>query len=226
VAKKTARAARTVTGPATRKSTGGPSNRANGRGGQRVDALTLLKHDHREVEEMFKRFERAGRGAARRKEQLRDSIIEALSRHAVIEETVFYPAVRQGVRGAESTVLESLEEHHVVKLSLRECEDMDPSDERFTAKMTVMMENVRHHVKEEERELFPKVRRSMSRAQLLAIGDTLQDAKRGAPTRPHPFAPDEPPGNMLVGGAVAVMDRARTTGKKAVRRVRKELPLV
>ncbi len=175
---------------------------------------------------MFAKFKDAGRGALRRKEQLRDSIIEALSRHAGIEELVFYPAVREQVRGTESTVLESLEEHHVVKLLLRECEAMDPADERFTAKMTVMMENVRHHVREEERELFPEVRRRLTRARLLELGDALEAAKRAAPSRPHPYTPDEPPANVLVGGAVAVVDRARDTGRRAVRRVRHEVPVL
>jgi hypothetical protein len=80
-------------------------------------------------------------------------------------------------------------------------------------------------VREEERELFPKVRSRIDRARLLEIGDELHEAKRTAPTRPHPYAPDEPPANALVGGAVAVVDRARNTGKRAVRRVRRELPL-
>jgi len=218
--RKTTGAARKATRTATRPANRGPSNRSNGR---RLDAIALLKQDHREVDELFARLERSS--GTRRKEQVRDAIVEALSRHAAIEETVFYPAVREDVRGADSTVLESLEEHHVVKLVLREVEDMDPSDERFMAKMTVLKENVKHHVKEEENDLFPKVRRSFDRSRLLELGDELQQAKRGAMTRPHPFAPDQPPGNALVGGAVAVVDRARTTGKKAVRKVRDELPI-
>ncbi|HEY1739854.1 MAG TPA: hemerythrin domain-containing protein [Acidimicrobiia bacterium] len=212
--------------PATRKATGAPRNRRNGRGAaRRVDAIAFLKQEHRAVEEMFRRFESAGQGAARRREQLRDAITEALSQHAGIEELVFYPAVRDEVRGTDSTVLESLEEHHVVKLLLRECESMDPTDERLTAKMTVLKENVQHHVREEEHDLFPKVRSRIDRARLLELGDELREAKRTAPTRPHPYAPDEPPANALVGGAVAVVDRARNTGKRAVRRVRRELPL-
>jgi hypothetical protein len=87
-----------------------------------------------------------------------------------------------------------------------------------------MIENVRHHVKEEEQDLFPKVRARLSRSRLLEIGDELRAAKSRVPTRPHPYAPDEPPGNVLVGGAVAVIDRARTAGKKVVDRVRDELP--
>ena len=144
--------------------------------------------------------------------------------HAEIEELVFYPAVRDDVPKSESDVLEALEEHHVVKVVLRELEDLDPSAERFDAKVTVMMELVRHHVREEEGELFPTVRSRMSRRELVELGDQLRKAKRIVPTRPHPAAPDEPPANALVGGAVAVMDRARGVGRRAMERVKEELP--
>jgi hemerythrin-like domain-containing protein len=189
-----------------------------------VDAIGLLKRDHREVAALFKRFERAGEGASRTKQRVVEEIIEALSRHAGIEELVFYPAVRREVAGAASDVLEAIEEHHVVKLLLHELEGLAPTNERFDAKVTVMIENVRHHVKEEEQELFPEVRRHLGRARLLEIGDELRAAKSRVPTRPHPYAPDTPPANAIVGGAVAVIDRARTAGKKAVDRVRDEIP--
>ncbi|HEY3832251.1 MAG TPA: hemerythrin domain-containing protein [Acidimicrobiia bacterium] len=224
VAKSTRSTAKRATNT-TRKATTAPRNRSNGHGPARPDALTFLKQEHRDVDEMFERFERAGSGAIRRKEQLRDGIVAALSQHAAIEETVFYPAVRSEVRGADSDVLESLEEHHVVKWLLSELDGMDPAAERFTAKMTVLIENVRHHVREEERDLFPEVRKHLDRERLRELGDALREAKRTAPTRPHPRSPDEPPGNAIVGGAAAVVDRARDTGKRAVRRVRRELPI-
>lgn len=183
-----------------------------------------MKSDHREVEQLFKRFEKTGDNAYAAKRQLVASMIEALSVHAEIEELVFYPAVRIEVPKAKSDVLEALEEHHVVKVVLRELEDLDPMSERFDAKVTVMTELVRHHVKEEEGELFPEVRRRISRRELLELGDRLRDAKRIVPTRPHPTAPDEPPANAVVGSAVAVIDRVRGVGKRAVERVRDELP--
>ena len=194
--------------------------------GQGPDAIAQLKQDHRVIEGLFKRFERAGDRAHRTKRDLVDAMIEGLSRHAAIEELAFYPAVRAEVDASDSEVLEALEEHHVVKVILRELEDADPSDERFNAKVTVMIENVRHHVEEEEGELFPDVRDAMTRRRLLELGDALRDAKSRAPTRPHPASPDEPPGNALVGGAVAALDRARTVGREAVRRVREEVPAV
>lgn len=190
----------------------------------RQDALALLKQDHREVAQLFKRFEQAGTGARKAKQDLVERISEALSRHASIEELVFYPAVRAEVKGSDSAILEALEEHHVLKLLLRELESLDPAAERFDAKVTVLIENVRHHVKEEEQELFPKVRKRISRARLLEIGDELRSARPGVPTRPHPGAPDTPPANAMVGGAVAAMDKARTAGKRAIDHVLAELP--
>jgi hemerythrin-like domain-containing protein len=180
------------------------------------DAIAVLKQDHRDVEKLFKRYEAAGDSAHKTKRQLVDSMIEALSRHAEIEELVFYPAVRRELPRRASDVLEALEEHHLAKIVLKELEDLDPKSERFDAKVSVMIEVVRHHVKEEERELFPKVRDRVSRPELLELGAALREAKPHVPTRPHPGAPDEPPANALVGGAVAVIDRARNTGKRAV----------
>ena len=192
--------------------------------GSSSDAIAVLKQDHREVEQLFKRFEKAGENAHRTKRQLVASMIEALSRHAAIEEMVFYPAIRRDVPKQESAVLEALEEHHVVKWLLSELEGMDPAAERFDAKVAVLIESVRHHVKEEEGELFPKVRLRIERRRLVELGAELRDAKRRAPTRPHPRSPDEPPANLLVGGAVAVIDKARDVGKRTVDRVREEIP--
>jgi hemerythrin-like domain-containing protein len=198
---------------AKKRSTNRPASRVS------PDAIVALKNDHRTVEQLFKRFEKAGDGARRTKRALVDSMIEELSRHAEIEELVFYPAVRREVADATSDVLEALEEHHLVKVILRELEDLDPANERFDAKVTVLIENVRHHVREEEDELFPEVREQLGRRRLRELGDELRAAKPRVPTRPHPGAPDEPPANALVGSAVAVMDRARTVGRRVVDRV-------
>ncbi len=128
-----------------------------------MDAITLLKNDHRAVERLFKRFEAAGEGAVVEKREIVDRIIEALSVHAAIEEQVFYPVARATVPGTEDIALESLEEHHIVKWTLSELDGMSPDDERFDAKVTVLIESVRHHVGEEEGEFFPKVRHELGR---------------------------------------------------------------
>jgi biotin synthase-related radical SAM superfamily protein len=92
------------------------------------------------------------------KRKIVDRIIEELSGHAAIEEQVFDPVTRATVPAVEKVALESLEEHHVVKWLLSELEDVDPEDERFDAKVRVVIESVRHHVREEESEYFREVR--------------------------------------------------------------------
>jgi hemerythrin superfamily protein len=172
-----------------------------------MDAITLLRADHKTVEQLFKRFEKAGDRAYVEKRQIVDRIIEELSAHAAIEEQVFYPVARETVPGTEDIALESLEEHHIVKWVLSELVDLDPENERFDAKVTVLIENVRHHVKEEQEEFFPKVRAQLSRTALADLGQALADAKKTAPTRPHPRLPDAPPGNSMVGSLAGVVDR-------------------
>ncbi len=172
-----------------------------------MDAITLLKNDHKTVERLFKQFEKAGDRATVEKRRIVDQIIEELSVHASIEEQYFYPATRATVPKTEDIALESLEEHHVVKWVLSELVDMDPTHERFDAKVTVLIENVRHHVEEEEGEYFPMVREALGRSALTDLGDTMADAKKSAPTRPHPRMPDESPANQLTGAIAGVADR-------------------
>jgi hypothetical protein len=123
-----------------------------------MDAITMLRDDHRTVEKLVKAFEDAGPRAFVERRRIVDRIIEELSVHAAIEEQTFYPVTRATVPAVEEVALESLEEHHVVKWVLSELEAMDPEDERFGAKVTVLIESVRHHVREEESDYFREVR--------------------------------------------------------------------
>lgn len=181
-----------------------------------MDAITLLKTDHKAVEKLFKRFEAAGDRAMVLKGDTVRRIVEELSAHAAIEEQIFYPAVRAEVPATSSEVLESLEEHHIVKWLCSELEGMSPEEERFDAKVTVLIESVRHHVGEEESDLFPAVRAALGRKRLGEIGGQLEDAKKTAPTRPHPRAPDTPPANLVAGAASGAADKARDVGRRAL----------
>jgi hemerythrin superfamily protein len=176
-----------------------------------MDAISMLKEDHKTVEALFKRFEKAGDRAYSEKRAVVDRIIEELSKHAAIEEQLFYPVVRATVPDTENIALESLEEHHIVKWVLSELEKMAPEDERFDAKVTVLIENVRHHVKEEEAEFFPLVRDELGRNALGDLGDAMAVAKKAAPTHPHPRSPDTPPANLVVGTAAGIADRIGDT---------------
>ena len=149
-----------------------------------MDAIVLLKEDHKTVARLFREFERAKEDDHRTKKSIVDQIIEELTVHAYIEEIYFYPTAREAVPDTKDHVLESVEEHHLVVWMLAELSRMDPADERYDAKVRVLIENVRHHVDEEEKEWFPKVRKAMGRSRLVEIGERLAAAKRDAPADP------------------------------------------
>jgi hemerythrin superfamily protein len=182
-----------------------------------MDAISLLRDDHRTVDDLFKKFETLGERATKTKRTTVDKIIRELSVHAVVEEQLLYPLVRERLPKHADTALESLEEHLLVKIECAALEDLSPDADRFDAKVAVLSELVRHHVKEEEKDLFPALRQELSRAELRELGEQMAALKKTAPTRPHPAAPDEPPGNVLVGAAAAIVDRARDAGRTAVR---------
>jgi hemerythrin superfamily protein len=183
-----------------------------------MDAIALLKADHKTVETLFRKFEQAGKNAKKLKRRLVDQVVRELAVHAIIEEQVFYPSLRAKADKFEEQVLEALEEHHVAKWILKELENLPPEAERFEAKVKVLMENIRTHVAEEERSLFPQVRKAFSPRELKDMAEALMLAKRAAPTRPHPRAPDTPPGNLVAGAMSAVLDM----GKDALRAARRK----
>ncbi len=141
-------------------------------------ATALLEKQHREVEQLFEAALATEDGRVRRRAL--DDIHRQLTMHTAIEETIFYPAV-QGIGTEEATdmVLEAVEEHHVVKLVLKELPKVDPKADSFKAKMTVLKELVAHHVKEEEHEMFPMAERKLGpeRSQELAEAMTAKAAK-------------------------------------------------
>jgi hemerythrin superfamily protein len=184
-----------------------------------MNAITMLKADHKTVSDLFRRFERSGDDAHEQKREIVRRIVEELAVHAAIEEQVFYPAIRAEVKGVEDMTLEALEEHHIVKWTLAELDGMDPREERFVPKVTVLIESVRHHVKEEENDLFPKVSKKLSRSRLNEIGEAMAKVKTVAPTHPHPRLPDTPPLNAIagaVGMAEKVGDKVLETAKNAI----------
>src|SRR6478609_765562 len=149
-----------------------------------TDAIVLLKADHQEIREQFRRFTAAGENAAAAKGKIVDKIIELLTVHTFIENEVMYPEVRKLLPDVEDDVLESYEEHHVADLLCFELVSMDAGDERFVPKMTVLIENVEHHMGEEEDEWFPKVREGLGRKQLGELGDRMVEMKKTAPRSP------------------------------------------
>ena len=149
-----------------------------------TDAIVLLKDEHKLIKKAFRDFEKAGENAHAARGKAVDRIIELLTAHTYIENEVMYPRVRELLPEVEDDVLESYEEHHVADVLVVELSTMKPTDERFQAKTTVLIENVEHHIDEEEQEWFPKVREGLGRKKLQAIGAEMEQARAKAPTRP------------------------------------------
>jgi hemerythrin superfamily protein len=141
-----------------------------------MKATDLLKKQHKEVKTLFKKLE--GADDVRQRRRMLDEIARNLEGHMVIEEEVFYPAVRGlDTRKADETVLEAYEEHHVVKLVLAELPAVNPDDERFEAKMTVLSELVEHHADEEEKEMF-KLAQKLGNDELESLGEQMEERFR------------------------------------------------
>ena len=138
-----------------------------------MNAIKMLKQQHREVAKLFKQFEAAKSAEPRRKTFI--EIADALAVHATIEERHFYPSVKE--RQTEEILLESVEEHLEIKRVIADLLQMDAGDDQFEAKMTVLREDVEHHVEEEESDLFPKVERLFEAEALEEIGAAMQETQ-------------------------------------------------
>ncbi|EME65979.1 MULTISPECIES: hemerythrin domain-containing protein [Rhodococcus] len=147
-----------------------------------TDAIVLLKEDHKEIRKLFREFR--GADDDQEKGRIVGRIIELLTVHTYIENEGMYPEVRSLLPDLESDILESFEEHHVADVLVMELAGMKPDAERFDAKTTVLIENVEHHIEEEEEEWFPKVREALGRKQLQEIGARMLELKEKAPRSP------------------------------------------
>jgi hemerythrin superfamily protein len=156
----------------TRKGPRRKAARSSAARSRKADALQMLKDDHRRVEALFERFERARSG---QKEGLANTICEELKVHAKLEEEIFYPAVRDAIPD-EDLMNEAEVEHASAKDLIRQIEAASPSDRNFDALVKVLGEYIKHHVKEEEGEMFKQVRRAD--LDLGALGTEMQERKR------------------------------------------------
>ena len=158
-----------------------------------MSAIKLLEAQHREVEKLFSQFEKAK--DSDKKTQLFEEIADKLAVHAAIEEHHFYPTVKE--KRTEDILLESVEEHLGIKRTLADLLKMDAADERFDAAMKVLKEEVLHHAKEEETDLFPKVKKILSaedldllEQEMVAEQEELEAA--GEPRAAIPSETEEP----------------------------------
>jgi len=138
-----------------------------------MDAIKLLKEDHKKVKSLFREFEQAGDRAYQTKRRIAEQAFTELEVHSTIEEEFFYPAVREKAdRDGMEIVAEGIEEHHVVKTLIEELKQLEPQDERFDAKFKVLTENVEHHIEEEESEMLPDAKETLG-DDIERLGDAM-----------------------------------------------------
>ncbi len=145
-----------------------------------MDAITLLKTDHEKVTELFEKVQALGDTAHVSREKLFRQIDHELTVHSEIEETIFYPALKAKTTAntePSDEVLEAYEEHANVKAMLKKIEALQPDDQTYNAKLQVLSEMVKHHVKEEENEMFKQARKLLEKTELDALGERLAAAK-------------------------------------------------
>jgi uncharacterized coiled-coil DUF342 family protein len=136
------------------------------------DALALLVADHEKVRSLFKQFEGLTDRAVVKKKKIADQICEELSIHTEMEEAVFYPAVRDLIEDSD-LMDEALVEHEGAKNLIAQIREMQPGDDLYDARVKVLSEQIEHHVKEEEGEMFSKIRKHKKSIDLMALGQEM-----------------------------------------------------
>ncbi len=169
-----------------------------------VDALTT---DHREALALLDRLAASTDPAQKR--DLADTVIAEVVRHAVAEEMYVYPAMRKHVPNGEKEVEHDIEEHKQLEETMKQLEAVDASEPRFDGLVRRMTEQLRHHAHDEESEQFPQLRAHVPHDELVSLREKVQTAKKVAPTRPHPNAPNSELFHKLVGPGVGLVDRLR-----------------
>jgi hemerythrin superfamily protein len=171
------------------------------------DMVSVLIRDHEEVKDLFRRIESAGDATSRR--TLADLVTAELVRHSVAEEMYLYPTARDALPDGDRKAEEEIQEHAEVEELLKRWERLDGDDPEFMAVLEELSRSVLHHIEQEEGQLFPELQRNLTAPQMDALGEKISRAKRLAPTRPHPAAPDEPPLDKLLGPPMGLVDRIR-----------------
>jgi hemerythrin superfamily protein len=171
------------------------------------DVVDILSSDHREFQALIQEIRTAPDAATR--SDLRDALVSGLVRHAVGEEMYVYPAIKQYVPDGEAAVEHDTAEHKELERTMKELEAVEPTDPQFDTLLGRLESILLDHVQDEESDQFPKLRVAIPREQLVEIGSKVQTAKKLAPTRPHPAAPNAELFHKLVGPGVGLVDRAR-----------------
>jgi hemerythrin-like domain-containing protein len=142
------------------------------------NAIEMLKSDHHKVKELFRQYEAAGNRAYQKKKGIAEEVFTELEIHTTLEEELFYPAMKRKTdQDGKDLVAEAMEEHHVVTTLMEELKGLDPKDERYDAKFKVLMDNVEHHIEEEEGEMFLEAEEGLG-DRLERLGTQMQERKQ------------------------------------------------
>jgi hemerythrin superfamily protein len=171
------------------------------------DVLVELTKDHDEMRQMFTVL-RGGVQGEDQEETVRRLTVEVV-KHAVAEETHLYPLMRKVLPGGNDITEHEIEEHAQVEELLKKLEKLDPTDAEYRPTLDKVMDDLDHHARDEETNVFPELRSTLPQSDLVELGHKVRRTKKLAPTHPHPAAPDTPPWNKLAGPMAGLVDRAR-----------------
>ncbi|MDQ4093461.1 MAG: hemerythrin domain-containing protein [Actinomycetota bacterium] len=172
-----------------------------------IDVIDELITDHREALELLDRIASSTDSDERR--DLADTVISEVVRHSIAEEMYVYPAMREHLPDGDQAVEHDTQEHKELEEVMKQLEAVQPSEPRFEALVHDLTEKLRHHAEDEETEQFPRLRDRVPREKLVELREKVESAKKVAPTRPHPGAPNNALFHKLVGPGVGLVDRLR-----------------
>jgi hemerythrin superfamily protein len=171
------------------------------------DVVDVLTTDHHEVLALIGQISGAPSNEARR--DMADTAISEVVRHAIAEEMYVYPAMKEHLPEGAEEVEHDIREHKELETVMKNLEGVDPSDPQFDALVREFEAKLSHHANDEETDQFPKLRASIPREKLVELAGKVETAKKLAPTRPHPAAPNNQLFHKLVGPGVGLVDRLR-----------------
>jgi hemerythrin superfamily protein len=178
------------------------------------DAVTLLERDHRNVEGLFQQYEAAE--DVEEKTKVAHEVVHELAVHGEIEELVVYPRLRLALQDGDRLADEAIKEHVQMKQTLDEIDSMSADEVGFDERMQTLVGEVRQHVQEEESELLPRVRQTLTPEERGQLSESMEGARAMVPTRPHPKAPTSPGAKVAAGPPTALVDRVRDAVRTAV----------
>lgn len=174
-----------------------------------TDVITFLTEQHREVDDVFAQLEQMDGATDEKAQRLTEQVVTSLVKHSVAEEIYLYPAVRRALPDGDAIADHELSEHDEAERTMKELEALTPDEHQFWPTLHKLMSEIRHHVSEEEHELFPKLRAACSEEQLQDLGRKVKQAEKFAPTRPHPSAPSEGMALGVLAPGAGLVDRIR-----------------